>query len=78
MRGRLRDAFPGLRTTKSSIRAAYAKAGWDINEMSTLTKKQVREFGEVSYPNLIRSLLIHRKERPESLEAKEFHDKLAR
>lgn len=70
VRGRLRDAFPGFRTTKNSIRAAYAKAGWDINELSLLTKKQVREFGEVSYLNLTRSLLIHRKERLENLQLK--------
>lgn len=43
VRGRLCDAFPGFRTTKTSIRAAYEKAGWDINELSLLTKKQVRE-----------------------------------
>jgi len=52
VRGRLRNAFPGFRTTKKSIKAAYEKAGWDISEISMLTKKQVREFGQVTHPNL--------------------------
>lgn len=43
VRGRLRNAFPGLGVTKTLIREAYAKAGWDINELSVLTKKQVQE-----------------------------------
>jgi hypothetical protein len=66
VRGRLRNAFPGFRSTKTSIRAAYEKAGWDINELSLLTKKQVREFGEVTRPDLTMCLLIHREERLEN------------
>jgi hypothetical protein len=70
VRGRLRDAFPGFRTTKTSIRAAYEKAGWDINELSLLTKKQVREFGEVTHPVLTMCFLIHREEQLENLDLK--------
>ena len=63
VRGRLRNAFPGFRSTKTSIKAAYEKAGWDINELSLLTKKQVRKFCEVTHLDLTMCPLIHRKER---------------
>lgn len=42
VRGRLREAFPGIRVTKPMILAAYDEAGWSITELNTLTKKQVR------------------------------------
>ncbi|KIM43974.1 hypothetical protein M413DRAFT_433200 [Hebeloma cylindrosporum] len=49
VRGRLRNAFPGFRTTKSSIRTAYKRAGWDIGELSQLTKKQTWLLVEVAF-----------------------------
>jgi len=61
VRGRLRTAFPGFRTTKKSIKLAYEKAGWDISEISMLTKRQVREFVQVTHPNLTMYLLNLRK-----------------
>jgi len=82
VRGRLRNAFPGFRTTKTSILAAYEKAGWDINELSLMTKKQVRHFGEVTHPDLTMYLLIHREKQlePENLQLKncELEEQLTR
>ena len=42
LRGVLRNAFPGFQTNKNLIREAYEKAGWDIDELMDITKKQVR------------------------------------
>ncbi|PPQ90299.1 hypothetical protein CVT25_013124 [Psilocybe cyanescens] len=42
VRGRLRNAFPGCGVNKLQIQNAYARAGWDVNEICWLTKKQVR------------------------------------
>ncbi|KAH9477015.1 Putative uncharacterized oxidoreductase [Psilocybe cubensis] len=41
LRGRLRSAFPGCGVNKLQIQDAYAKAGWDVNEICWLTKKEV-------------------------------------
>ncbi|KAF8882736.1 hypothetical protein CPB84DRAFT_214145 [Gymnopilus junonius] len=44
LRGRLRAAFPIFKTNKNLIRAAYVKAGWNFDELSNVTKKQVKFF----------------------------------
>jgi len=44
VRGRLRNAFPGIRVTKKMISDAYAREGWDIDELDRQTKRQVRKF----------------------------------
>ncbi|KAF9521774.1 hypothetical protein CPB83DRAFT_174266 [Crepidotus variabilis] len=42
VRGRLRNAFPGLSVTKPAIRAAYKKAGWPTNEIDWATKREIK------------------------------------
>ncbi|PPQ70364.1 hypothetical protein CVT26_013798 [Gymnopilus dilepis] len=46
LRGLLRNAFPGFQTNKNLIREAYEKAGWDIDELMDITKKQRKEMAE--------------------------------
>jgi len=44
VRGRLRNTFPGIRVTKKMISDAYAREGWDIDELDRQTNRQVRKF----------------------------------
>jgi hypothetical protein len=41
VRGRLRNAFPGMGCNKKMIKEAYEKAGWSNRDLCVLSKRKV-------------------------------------